>query len=27
MRYEWWGFFVAGDLPCGTARNKLTGEA
>ena len=27
MRYEWWGFFVAGDLPCGAARNILSGFA
>ena len=26
MRYEWWGFLAAGDLPCGAARNKLSGE-
>ena len=27
MKYEWWGFFVAGDLPCGAACNYLPGEA
>jgi len=27
MRNEWWGFFGAGDLPCGAARNELSGEA
>ncbi|MEI6754367.1 MAG: hypothetical protein WCK78_14520 [Paludibacter sp.] len=27
MRNEWWGFFVAGDLPYGAARNYQTGAA
>ena len=27
MRNEWWGFFVAGDLPCGATRIYLSGEA
>jgi len=26
MRYEWWGFLQAGGLPCGAARNLLSGE-
>ena len=27
QRNEGRGFLAAGDLPCGAARNKLTGEA
>jgi hypothetical protein len=27
QRYEWRGFLAAGDLPCGAARNNLTGNA
>jgi hypothetical protein len=25
MRYEWWGFFAAGDFALGAARNLLSG--
>jgi len=27
QRYEGRGFLEAGDLPCGAARNELSGEA
>ena len=26
MRYEWWGFLQAGDMPCEAARNLHSGE-